>query len=85
LARRGYARQTAASGCEAAWREAAGPMLAKISRPGNIRRGVLEVFVANSTLVQEMGFQKVQILERLRHRLADDSVRDLRFRVGPIE
>lgn len=85
LARRGYARQTAAAGCEAAWREAAGPSLAKLTRAGNIRRGVLEVFVANSTLLQEVGFQKIQLLERLRQTLADESVRDLRFRVGPIE
>ena len=85
MARRGYARQAAAAGCEAAWREAAGAGMAKVTRPGNIRRGVLEVFVANSTLLQELGFQKIQILERLRKALADESLRDLRFRVGPIE
>ena len=85
MAHRGYAREVAAAGCEAAWREAAGPALAKLTRPGNVRRGVLEVFVANSTLLQELGFQKIQLLERLRRLLADESVRDLRFRVGTIE
>jgi predicted nucleic acid-binding Zn ribbon protein len=85
LARRGYARENAAASCQAAWREAAGAAIAKVTRPGNIRRGVLEVFVANSTLLQELGFQKIQILTRLKAALADQSVRDLRFRVGPVE
>lgn len=85
MARRGYARESAAGDCAAAWQAAAGKALAKVTRPGNIRRGVLEVFVANSTLLQELGFQKIQLLERIREQLADDSVRNLRFRVGPIE
>ena len=85
LARRGYARQSAAASCEAAWREAVGQALAGVTRPGNIRRGVLEVFVANSTLLQELAFQKAQVLDRLRKLLPDEAIRDLRFRVGPIE
>jgi predicted nucleic acid-binding Zn ribbon protein len=85
LARRGYARQTAAANCEAAWQEAVGAPLARVTRPGNIRRNVLEVFVANSTVLQELAFQKTQLLDRLRQSLRDESIRDLRLRVGPIE
>ncbi len=85
LARRGYARQNGAAACAAAWHEAAGEMLGKYSRPGNIRRGALEVFVANSTLLQEMAFQKAGLLEKLQRLLPDESIRDLRFKVGPIE
>lgn len=85
LARRGYARQSAAASCEAAWKEAVGNSLAKATRPGNIRRGALEVFVANSTLLQELVFQKTQLLDRLRQLLPDEGIRDLRFRVGAIE
>jgi predicted nucleic acid-binding Zn ribbon protein len=85
LARRGYARQSAAASCEAAWQEAVGQALARVTRPGNIRRGVLEVLVANSTLLQELAFQKTQLLDRLHQLLPDGSIRDLRFRVGPIE
>ena len=85
MARRGYARQQGAADCAAAWREAAGEMLGRFSRPGNIRRGALEVFVANSTLLQEMAFQKAGLLEKIRQLLPDESIRDLRFKVGPIE
>ena len=35
------------------------------SRAGQVRRGVLEVCVANSTLVQELAFEKSRLLETL--------------------
>jgi len=85
MARRGFARVRTAEALEAAWREAAGELLAGYSRPGEVRRGKLEVTVANSTLVQELTFQKSAILKRLGERLPDERIRDLRFRVGPID
>ena len=45
--------------------EAAGPLVAKYTRPGQVRRGTLEVVVANSTLMQELGFQKRDLLDAL--------------------
>ena len=85
MARRGFARTCAAANCEAAWREAAGELAARFSRAGEIRRGKLEVTVANSTLVQELNFQKKTILRTLSRLLPEDQIRDLRFRVGPID
>ena len=65
MARRGYAGVQSAAGYEAAWREAAGPLAAEIHpRRRCLRRGTLEVVVANSTLVQELGFQKQALLKR---------------------
>ena len=84
LARRGYARVQSAGLCSQAWRAAAGEALAACTRTGPIRRGVLEVVVSNSTLVQEMSFQKVTILAKLAELLPDENIRDLRFRVGPV-
>jgi hypothetical protein len=55
------------------------------SRPGQVRRGVLEVHVASSTLVQDLGFQKQKILKRLQELLPDENIRDLKFRVGPVD
>ena len=40
---------------------------------------------ANSTLVQELSFQKPALLETLTRLLPDERIRDLRFRVGPID
>ena len=85
MARRGYGRIQSAEAHNAAWREAAGPLLAKYTRPGQVRRGTLEVVVANSTLVQELGFQKHGLLKRLAESLPDEGIKNLRFRVGNIE
>ncbi len=85
MARRGYARVQSAEAYAAAWREAAGPLVAKYTRPGQLRRGTLEVVVANSTLVQELGFQKTALLKALAKLLPDEGINNLRFRVGNIE
>ncbi len=85
MARRGYARVIAAGITAEAWREAAGAALARHSRVGQSRRGVLDVLVANSTLAQELGFQKQAILARLRSLQPDEDIRDLKVRVGPLD
>jgi len=83
-ARRGFAGVRRAVACEAAWREAAGEFGAQYSRVGAIRGGKLEVTVANSTLLQELTFQRRALLSALNRLLPDEKIDDLRFRVGPI-
>ncbi len=85
MARRGYARVQSAAAYDAAWREAAGPLAAKYSRVGLLRRGTLEVVVANSTLVQELAFQKAELLKSLAELLPREGIEGLRFRVGNVE
>jgi len=85
MARRGYARVQSAAAFDEAWREAAGPLAAKYSRPGQLRRGVLEVVVGNSTVMQELSFQKSEIIKSLTGLLPDQGIENLRFRVGNIE
>lgn len=82
LARTGYARQQGRSGLESAWDVAAPESLRGRSRPGTVRKGVLEVIVDHPLLVQEMGFAKESVLERLRQAVPDEGIVDLRCRVG---
>jgi predicted nucleic acid-binding Zn ribbon protein len=84
LARRGYARMQSGEACAEAWASAAGEPLAAHSRAVQVRRGVLEVRVRHSALVQEIGYQKRAILERLSTLLPDEKIHDLKFRVGPL-
>lgn len=84
MARRGFARVQSTEALETAWRDAAGPSLAPHTRPGAIRRGKLEITVTSSTLAQELTFRKSTLIEALRKALPDETIRDLRFRVGPI-
>jgi predicted nucleic acid-binding Zn ribbon protein len=81
---RGYGRFQADANLEAAWKGAAGEQLARFSRAARVRRGKLEVTVSNSTTMQELSFQKLQILAELGRSLPDARIRDLRFRVGDI-
>lgn len=48
---------------------------------GNLRGGVLQVFVSDSVTLQEMNFQKRAILKQLRQDVADNKVTDVRFRI----
>jgi len=85
MAKRGFARAQTAAARESAWREACGPLAAKYSRSGAVRRGKLEVTVANSTLAQELSFQRLALIEALARLLPDEEIREIRFRVGPID
>ena len=85
LTRRGYARIQASSDWQRAWHEAVGDQLSQHSRTGNIRRGVLNVFVRNSAVIQELTFRKSQLIKQLAKLNPGQKIRDLRFQVGPID
>ena len=82
LAKRGYARVQAAAAFDEAWREAAGERYAAQTRCGHVRRGVLEVFAANSAIVQELTFIKTSLLQKLSSLAPDQEIKDLKFKVG---
>src|SRR5437762_11533843 len=79
LAKRGYAQVQTAATCDAAWREAVGEKSAADTRPGNVRRGVLEVLVRNSSVLQGLAFEKTRIVKTLTKLIPDHQIRDLRF------
>ena len=84
ITQRGYGRVGTDEQLAAAWQRAAGETLAKFSRAGKLRRGQLEVWVANSTMMQEFGFEKGHILAAIQRELPEAKIRDLRFKVGSI-
>jgi predicted nucleic acid-binding Zn ribbon protein len=84
VARQGCARVQSVAALEAAWTEAAGGLAAKHTQVGAVRRGTLEVTVAHSVLMQELRFQKEELLEKLTIRLPDGGIKDLRFHVGTV-
>lgn len=85
FAKRGYARVQAARDHAEAWRQAAGDEWARTTRPGQIKRGVLEVVCTSSILVQEMTFQKAGLIKKLAELLPDEKIKDIKIRVGSIE
>jgi len=81
LARTGYDQEQATSALCDAWQLVAPDHLRDASRPGLVRRGVLEVFVSHSAVVQEMGFIKRELLNRLAAILPDEKIHDIRCRL----
>jgi predicted nucleic acid-binding Zn ribbon protein len=83
---RGWGRRQERLRLEQAWAAAAGPETATATRVAGLRRGVLEVTVGNTVLLQELAhFHKRRLLEALRGRLPGVTVTDLRFRAGVVK
>lgn len=85
LARRGYAQQRSSADCTNAWQQAVGERRAADSRAGSVRRGQLEVIVRSSSVLQELTFEKAKILKKLATLLPNQKIKDIRFRIGPLE
>ena len=80
----GYGQTQSTELLQQKWTEAVGTSLAPLSRPGVVKRGVLQVQVADSATLQELSFCKKQIIASLRQAFPDWQISDVRLRVGPI-
>jgi predicted nucleic acid-binding Zn ribbon protein len=82
---RGYGRLRARQELEEAWNAAVGEPLCQQTRLGEVRRGVLSVTVAHSTLLGELAsFRKPALLAALRAGAPASTIHDIRFRVGAL-
>ncbi len=83
---RGWGRKQDRLRLEEAWANAVGAENGKHTRVGGMRKGVLEVVVGNSSLLQELAhFHKRRLLEALRKSLTGVTITDLRFKAGVIK
>ena len=85
MARRGYGKLQTAAVTKEAWSKAAGGKLALQSRPGELKRGKLEVLARNSAVLQELTFLKKKILKKLLAELPDAKISGLKFRIGTVD
>ncbi len=67
------------------WAEAVGPQLAAMSRPGELKRGVLDVYVTSNILIQELGYQKLTLLAALQAKLPQHKITGMKFKVGSLK
>jgi predicted nucleic acid-binding Zn ribbon protein len=80
---RGWGRKNDRLRLESAWAAAAGAELLKDTQVLAIKRGVLEVAVRNSVLIQELTqFHKRGLLTRLRTAMPGVTLSDLKFRAA---
>jgi len=83
FAARGWGRKQDRLRFERAWSEAIGPEWDPLTRLAGFRRGILEVEVVGSVLLQELAqFHKRRLVTRLRELLRGVTISDLRFRAG---
>ena len=83
MARKGYGQQSTTNELQETWEGVANRWQGQ-TKAGQIRRGVLEVFVANSVLHQRLEFEKRTLLGELQQRLPNAKIRDIRFRLGTV-
>ena len=82
--KRGYAQVRTANERDEAWQTAVGEV-ASATRVGSLRRGTLQIEVANSLLMQELTFRKEELLKKLNAALPDAKIKQLKFRVGQVK
>lgn len=83
MAQRGYAQLAASEECNDAWRKVIGSM-EKFTRATEVKRGVLQIIVSNSVVMQELTFRRPELVAAMSKALPNHKIKDLRFRVGSI-
>jgi predicted nucleic acid-binding Zn ribbon protein len=82
---RGYGRLRVRQELEDAWNKAVGEPDCRQTRLGEVRRGVLNVTVAHSALLEELSaFRKPALLSALRLGAPATTIHDIRFQVGTV-
>ena len=82
LSRRGYAQVLIGEELQTLLAAEVGGDLAGSVRAGNVKRGVLHVYLADSVTHQELAFRKRAILKRLQSALPSGGIRDIRFHIS---
>jgi len=82
IIRRGYGRQLDQQEIEQAWLAMVGDVLSHCARPRQPYRGTVEIIAKNSTVLQELTFRKLELLQKFQETLPEKKICDLRFRVG---
>jgi predicted nucleic acid-binding Zn ribbon protein len=82
IALKGLARVHGIEQLQQAWRTVAGDEIGRKSRVLELTRGVLNVGVNNSGLLNELaGFHKQSLLEQLQRQFAHLKIREIKFRL----
>jgi predicted nucleic acid-binding Zn ribbon protein len=67
------------------WQEAVGEVIAANTRPAAFKGNLLIVNATSSSWLQQLRFLKPEILQKVNHVLGNVSVKDIKFKVGPVE
>ena len=65
-----------------AWPAVVGKELSRHTRPANLKRGTLQVFVDDSAWFYQANFQKEKLLKALQKKIGAEKVQKIQFRIG---
>jgi len=67
------------------WEEAVGETVARNCRPKSITEGIMVIETKDNVWMQELSMLRQGIVEKINELLGWDAVRELRFRIGPLD
>jgi len=67
------------------WKEAVGSAVAANARPAAFKGDLLLVHVSSSPWLQQLQFLKSDIIIRLNQALKQELVKEIKFKIGPLE
>jgi predicted nucleic acid-binding Zn ribbon protein len=66
------------------WDQCAGCEVASNARPVAFKGGLLLIHVSNSIWLHQLRFLEKELVEKLNKALADERVKTLKFKIGPV-
>ncbi len=82
LSRRGYAQVMAGEELQTVLEAEVGQQLAGSVRVGNLKRGILHIYLTDSVTHQELTFRKRALLSRFQAALPTSGITEIRFHVS---
>ncbi|MCK4389706.1 MAG: DUF721 domain-containing protein [Desulfobacterales bacterium] len=67
------------------WKDVVGPAVAQNTRPEAIKGKLLLVNVSSAPWMQQLQFLKSELIGKLNETIGKEVVRDIRFRIGPVD
>lgn len=82
IAMRGLARSHGNVQLEDIWQEVAGERIGNQTKPTGVKKGVLQIGVANAAMLGELtSFHKPSLLSTLQEEHADQNIQDIKFKL----
>jgi predicted nucleic acid-binding Zn ribbon protein len=67
------------------WEKAVGGTIAENTRPAAFKGDLLIVNATSSSWLQQLRFLKPEIIQKVNHAIGTVSVKDIKFKVGPVD
>jgi predicted nucleic acid-binding Zn ribbon protein len=67
------------------WTDLVGPVIAENARPAAIKGRLLLIHVSSAPWMQQLYYLKDELMEKLNSALGKESVKDIRFKIGPLD